>query len=77
MSDAMSHLFSETVKKPEKKGLAMGQERKIHCKDKKSICFTNCGRNLRFVATACSWIFDKLKEKYKCKQCMRKENANL
>lgn len=57
----------------------MSRENKIHCEDKNSYAKprTNCGRFCWYVISVHNSIFDKLKEKYKCIPCMKKENAEL
>lgn len=61
-----------------KKGLAMSKEYKIHCKSEKNHEITNCGRPKWIVDWYVHYlVFDKLKEKHKCKRCAKKENADL
>lgn len=52
----------------------MSRESKIHCKCRYDNVITNCGRVKWTVITTGGWIFGRLKEKYKCKQCAKREN---
>lgn len=54
----------------------MGRIDKIHCEIEGNYDIVNCGRARWTVTTMKSWIFDKLKDKYKCKQCAKKENSD-
>ena len=53
----------------------MGKERKIHGTVINSGGVTYCGVVSWTVQHVYGWVFDKLKEKYKCKKCEKKRNS--
>lgn len=54
----------------------MGQERKIHCRSRKLVSMTICGKKDFYVKSVYQWVFEQLQIKSKCKNCMKKENGS-
>lgn len=55
----------------------MGRERKIHCRSRKLVGMTICGKKMFHIRSVYDWIFEYLSVKSKCRNCVRKENGNL
>ncbi len=47
---------------------------KVHCENQDETGFTNCGISEKRVFIVGGWIFDKLKDRYKCQRCKRIED---
>lgn len=53
----------------------MDREYKIHCEVEGDCNIVSCGRSRRTLITYNRWLFAKLKDKYKCLQCLKYENS--